>query len=137
LYDEPVAVEVLRGRHEVRAEASGAGWLRVSYVLEGYLDRGPNLYRALAMRLDDRVRLWIQHTDNTYVRRFEGRGPVAAPPADLVVPEMPARAYRIEWWDTVKGEPTGAETVEARDGALTIRFGGTLSDVACKIAPAR
>jgi hypothetical protein len=134
-FDREIAIDVPAGKHRVRVEAEGTDRTAVRYRLTNYLDRGRQVYRVWAMGLDDRARLWIQNRRNTFANHYYAKPPTDAPPATVRVALKKPGRYTAEWWDTVKGEPTGRQTVEAGNGFAVLEFPGTLSDAACRIVP--
>lgn len=90
---------------------------------------------VIALRQERTVILWAQNPRHHWQAVFEKQDPGQVPAHELVLPDLPAGAYRIEWWDTWKGGVTRTERVEAVDGGLRVRLTELATDVAALIAP--
>ena len=133
-YDEDVTVPVPVGRHRIRIENFGKDWVRVaSYKFTGcnVLDK-PNLL-ACAMRTKDLAILWLQNRDSSWYNHA-GTGPVGkVDPSMLTLTGLPNGQYRVEWWETWKGQRERAETVTVRGGRLRLDIPAIETDVALKL----
>ena len=50
---------------------------------------------------------------------------------------LKAGTYRVEWWNTWKGEGVRSDTARAAKDALRLAAPSFSRDIACKIVPAR
>lgn len=77
--------------------------------------------------------VWIQNRNSTWYQHRHGHvPPVSACQIPLV--DFPDGKYRIEWWETKTGEPTGrVEMVTATNNRLVLRLDALADDVAVKI----
>jgi len=117
IYDRDYTFPLPRGRHRIRIENGGRGWVRLSRVtLEGYC-RAPQ--REIAA--------WA------VVGRNSGIIYVTAEPADGAVPfrratlrlrGLPDGLFRIVWSHAEAGTPIQVDSARCRDGEIVLRTPG-------------
>ena len=80
--------------------------------------------------------LWIQNMAHTWRAVVDGQN-IPALPGKVILPDMAAGSYQVQWWDTYAagGKVTKTETVTAgSDGLLVLTLPAPLaSDLAVKI----
>ena len=132
-YDEDIAVDVSAGTHRIRVENLGRDWVTAgSYSFTGcqVLDK-PNLL-VCGMRTDKLAILWLQNKDSSWYNHARD----AVKPVDafrLVLQGLPAGRYRVEWWETWKGDLLRTEEIEVRDDQLPLSVPTLKTDTALKI----
>ena len=81
--------------------------------------------------------LWINNPAHTWIAAARG---AAVPPCSgtVTVAGFTPGTYRIQWWDTRRGQVSREDTARVARGApLTLRVQNLASDVAVKVIPAR
>ena len=133
VYDEDVTLDIPAGVHRIRVENLGKDWMRVNqYVFSDYQHVDRPAVLAAALRTADTAVVWLQNEESTWYNH--GREQVAAvPPSRVPLLGFEDGAYRVEWWETWKGEAVRTETVRASGGRLTLMPGAIPTDVAAKI----
>jgi hypothetical protein len=118
-----VEAKVPAGDHAVRIENSGEDWLTIRRItLTPY---GPAL-GALGKAAKDYAVFWLTN------RQEKADGVKGK----LTVPGLQAASYKVTWWDTSTGKPTGDETVAATGNTLTVSTPAVASDVVVTISRA-
>jgi len=133
-YDEDVGVEVPAGRHRIRVENLGNDWVAVTkYTFAGcrVLDK-PNVL-VCGMKSKSVAVVWLQNRESSWYNhgKEEKVGQVAA--FTLTLTGLTDGKYRLQWWETWKGEPVRTEHAEAKGGRLTLAVPPLATDVAVKI----
>jgi hypothetical protein len=67
---------------------------------------------------------------------LHGVAPPLLPAVQLTVQELAARDYRVQWWDTRRGQVVAEQTVTAGDGPLVLSAPPFARDLAVRILPA-
>jgi len=86
---------------------------------------------ATVLGNDRRADAYICHTQHAF---RPGSAP-AVKGARLVLPKMKPGMYVVEFWDTVKGEPTGRKAAPSVAGSLKILLPTIKGDIALKVRP--
>jgi hypothetical protein len=133
-YDEDIAVEIPAGRHRIRVDNLGNDWVAVTkYTFAGckVLDK-PNVL-VCGMKSNSVAIVWLQNRESCWYNHGKERkvGPVAA--FTLTLTGLSDGKYRLQWWETWKGQPARTEQGEARNGRLTLTIPPLAADVAVKI----
>jgi len=76
---------------------------------------------------------WLQNTRHQWKNGYEKKEILPVPPMEIVLRELPAGRYQVEWWDTSTGEVTRRETVQAASGELQLHTPELAEDVALKL----
>jgi len=133
-YDEDIAVPIPAGRRRIRVDNLGNDWVAATkYTLAGcrVLDK-PNLL-VCAMKSKSVAVLWLQNRESCWYNHGKGGKVGRVDASTLTLAGLGDGKYRLEWWETWKGEPLRAEQAEARDGRLQITIPPLATDVAVKI----
>jgi hypothetical protein len=123
------------GRHEIALDNTGGDLIRFSYfILTHYRDaaRHPDL-DILGRQSDDFAALWIHNRLNQWPLKAAGFNAEPVGPAAATIGGLKDGSYRIEWWDTYKGEISKVEEAVVRGGTLDLQLPAIQSDVACKL----
>jgi hypothetical protein len=132
-YDEDFAVDIPAGRHRIRVDNLGNDWVAVTkYTFTGcqVLDK-PNVL-VCGMKSKSVAILWLQNRESCWYNHGKGKtDPVEA--FRLTLGGFKDGRYLLEWSETWKGEATGIEEVEAKNGCLTMTVPRLTTDVAMKI----
>jgi hypothetical protein len=114
VYDAPIPA----GRHTITVENTGTDWFNVSYRIPWL--RGEPMLRVLGVQGTTEGLVWVQNRAHTWPAVAKGKHQ-AAPVngACLRLESMPPGTWRVETWDTVKGDVTCASTqTVGADGLL-------------------
>jgi hypothetical protein len=119
-YDEDISVDFPAGKHALTVANIDGDWFQIRWIsLPTYRsDCYPNL-NVVGLQNDGLVLLWVQNRESTWRSAYDGHQP--RPLADLRI-SLPVAGgdWRIEWWDTFRGEISRRETVRAQKGALVV-----------------
>jgi hypothetical protein len=80
-----------------------------------HLDREIPLLAACGRRAPDLVALWVWH--RTGLWQTENPNPATA---TILIPDLPAGHWRIEWWDSFAGIPAPATVIDHPGGTLEL-----------------
>ncbi|MHC4405185.1 MAG: hypothetical protein ACYTG0_36530 [Planctomycetota bacterium] len=137
-YDEDIAVAVPAGRHRLRIENFGKGWVAVTkyaFTCCRVVDKPDVL--ACGMKTPELAMLWLQNKRSSWCNHAGG-GQVGRMDAfELTAEGLRDGKYRLEWWETWKGRLERVEEIEVREGRLTLIVPGLTTDVALKVKPLR
>jgi hypothetical protein len=104
--------QVGAGPHTLVLENTGPDWIGVSEVDLGL--QVPVL--GLIGRRNDRfIEAWVWNRSNLYALN-----PAAPVAGTVVLDDVPAGSWKVTWWDTTKGAPSGSETVVHPGGQLRL-----------------
>ena len=133
-YNESFGIDVPPGRHTVRLENNGRDWIQIGYFeLADYLTNERPPVRVLGIGTDDRVLMWAQNKAHTWFKARDGAAIEAAPPTRVSVDGLADGRWRVEFWDTVSGRVTKADTVVVRGGQAEVTLPELQTDVAVKL----
>lgn len=132
-YNVTESIPVPKGRHVIQMTNAGKDWIGIKRIsLTNYKsDRFANA-RLAGIRVGGQRLYWIQNLD------YNGDGEYPSPGisgATFIVDDIENGSYRIEWWDTIKGEIIREERATATDTTLTLSVPSFQHDLACKIIP--
>jgi len=132
-YDEDLAIDVPAGRHELAFSNADGDWLQIrSLRLPGYRSsRFPNVH-GLGLGSSQLILLWVHNPDSTWRTEFDGRQPQPLPSLRAALPASDG-VWRVEWWDTIRGEVLRRDRVPAAGGQLLFALPDFARDVAAKI----
>lgn len=106
---------VTAGPHTlVIANTTGPDWIAVPYVDLGLKT---SALAAIGRRADDVIALWVWRRDTLY--QLDQPEPLAG---TVLLDEVPAGAWNLTWWDSIKGKPVG-EPVTLNHAGGTLRIG--------------
>jgi hypothetical protein len=88
---------------------------------------------ALVLANDDRADVYVYHYDHV---RALGSAPTIED-LTLTIPSLERGTWRVEFWDTAEGKRVRTESVESKDGQLSVPIGTLKGDVAIKIRRAK
>jgi hypothetical protein len=109
-----LSIPVAAGAHTVLVEnPGGPDWVEVSSIDLGNLDT--SVLAAIGKRGNDFIALWVWHRTGVFALD-------PPPPASgtLVLDEVPAGAWKVTWWDTIKGLPGSPVVMQHPGGALRL-----------------
>ncbi|WP_165066445.1 glycoside hydrolase 5 family protein [Paludisphaera rhizosphaerae] len=137
-YDEDVAVEVPAGRHELSIANLEGDWLQVrSITVPSYRSsRFPDV-DALAVAGDDLMVLWVHDRNSTWRDPYSGAPPDRWAGLKLTLDAPADSSWRVEWWDTFKGDVVGTVETRPESGRLTLRPPAFERDLAGKLVRVR
>jgi len=136
-YDEDVAVEIPAGRHRIRVDNLGKDWVAVTkYTFSGckVLDK-PNVL-VCGMKSKSVAIVWLQNRESCWYNHGKDGKVGQVEPFTLTIAGLSDGKYRLQWWETWKGEPGRTEQGEANNGRLTLSVPPLATDVAVKIRSA-
>jgi hypothetical protein len=132
-YDEDITVDLPAGRHRIRIDNLGNDWVAVTkYTFTGcrVLDK-PNVL-VCGMKSPSVAIVWLQNRESCWYNH--GKGQVV--PVDafrLTLAGLKDGRYRLQWWETWKGEPARTDQAEVHDGRLVLSVPPLATDVAVKV----
>jgi hypothetical protein len=134
-YDEELSIPVAAGEHRIRVENHGKDWVRIPYFIFTGCRRIIHRDVVCAGMICDSVGIvWLQNgLSSWYNHAHKQVAPL--PAASYGIEVGKDGRYRVEWWETWKGQVSHSQEVEARNGVLVLEPGPLTSDVAAKIFP--
>jgi hypothetical protein len=97
----------------------------------------PEQLRAVGLTGDSGAWVWVSNSEATWYRiGVEDKKPEPVADGKLTIPGLPAGTYRVEWWDTWKGEAIGQSEVRSTGDALQLALPEFARDIACKVTRA-
>jgi len=134
VYDTEIEIDIPRGSHTITLSNKGKDWIGIEKItLKGYIDPSLANARCLGMAVGDEVLLWVQNKDSNWRNAFDGIEPGLVKGAFLEVNDLADGRYRVEWWDTYRGDVILEEKIWARNGMARIDIPEFRRDLACKI----
>jgi hypothetical protein len=127
-------VEVPAGRHEIALDNAGGDLIRFSYfILTNYRDitRYPDL-DVLGLQLENTALIWVHNRLNQWYFKMAGILSQPVGPATVTLNGFQDGNYRVEWWDTYKGEISKIEQTVVHGGTLDLHLPVIENDIACK-----
>ena len=122
-YDRPYEVTVPAGKHVVSVSNAEGDWLSISggRVTNYRSSRYPPV-RVLALTSDTTTLAWLQDKNSTWKSVLDKVPAATQTDLRLAIPEIPAGAYRVQWWNTYSGEasPAALCTADAHGLALAV-----------------
>lgn len=130
-YDEDIPLDLPAGKHEIEVANTEGDWFQIrSITLPGYQSsRYPDV-TALGLAGRDSILMWLHNRESTWKTDYDGKTPAALAGLRVTVPVPQGGTWSVEWWDTWRGVITRTETLEVRDGVLTLLPEPLLRDVA-------
>jgi hypothetical protein len=119
---ETVEVKVPSGEHSLRIENSGADWITIRRIT--FAPLGPAL-GIMGKSARDYAVFWLTNRLASRPDGVKGK---------LTIPGLAAGSYKVTWWDTTTGKPTGDSSATATAGALTVDTPAIVHDVAVTVA---
>jgi hypothetical protein len=109
-----IALPLAAGAREIVVENTGG----LDWVEFGSLDLGLTvpLVAAVGKRADDFAALWVWRHDGV----FAGKAPSPVKDAVLVIDDVAAGAWRVTWWDSLKGVPAATQSLAHSGGPLRL-----------------
>jgi hypothetical protein len=77
--------------------------------------------------------IWVHNAAHQWKNVFEKKSIPAIRERDIIIHELPADKYRLEWWDTWKGEVSRREEVRSANGELRLRLSYVDTDLAIRL----
>jgi hypothetical protein len=137
--EEGLTINIPAGPHEIELHNAGSDFVKVSHILlTNYRDTAkyPDL-DIYAVQSDQAAFLWLHLRLNDWAFLAAGFKPEPVIGATAELTGLADDVYRVEWWDTYKGEVTGTEQRESTHGRLQLPLPAFRTDIACKIKRAR
>ena len=133
-YDEEIPIEVPAGRHDLTLANTDGDWLQVTgLTLPGYRSsRYPDV-NALGLAGDRLLLLWVQNRESTWRAEYDGKQPHELRGLHLTAPVASPGAWRVEWWDTFKGEVIRRDLAQAEGGKLRLAVPDFARDLAARV----
>ncbi len=84
----------------------------------------------------DRAYLWLFNPEAAWDKIVvEKLTPSQIKDAAVELTGLPARSFRVQWWDTYAGKPVGQSVVRPTGGKLKLAVPPFQRDIACKVTP--
>lgn len=131
-YDEPIAIEVPGGRHDVTFANIDGDWLQIrSLLLPRYRSSRYPAIDALGLASDRQLLLWFHNQESTWRTEYDGKTPAQLEAIGVHVP-APDGSWQVEWWNTSTGEVVRRDTATAHSGELLLMLPDFSSDMAVR-----
>jgi hypothetical protein len=105
LYDKDFEVPIPAGEHVIEIEDTGADWVSIPhYVFTGCRDPRFAEVDLLGLCTDDFAILWLHDQESNWYNDKHGEPPGEITGLASTLRGLRDGGYRIEWWDTRKGE---------------------------------
>lgn len=133
LFHTDLTIAVPAGRHEITLHNRGGDWAHMGHVLlTNYRDTaGQPDVEAYGLRSATTVALWFHHRLSDWNYTLAGFPPAPITGASARVRGLHDGSYRVEWWDTRRGEMTKSEVLPVSHDELTLSLPALRDDVAC------
>lgn len=133
-YDEEIPVDVPAGRHDLTLANAEGDWLQIpALTLPGYRSSLYPDLNLLGLQSDRLLLLWVHNRESTWRTEYDGKRPGELHGMRLSVPVVGVGAWRVEWWDTFRGEVTRREVVPTTGGELPLIVPDFSRDLAAKV----
>ncbi len=133
IYCDRLAVPVSAGKHEITLTNVGEGMFITGHLkLTNYCTSAPRV-SVQGLRYTDHASFWLYNRDYTW--HTAKYGTTVEPVCGMCISlrDMPRGRYRIEWWDTVRGEVISTlETATDENALLTAVAPDFVNDLAGK-----
>jgi hypothetical protein len=135
-YDEDLAVELPAGKHDLTFSNTDGDWLQIrSLRLPSYRSSRYPRVDGLALGSSRLILLWVHNPESTWRTELDGRQPHPLKALRAAVPATDG-VWRVEWWDTFRGEILRRDRVRAAGGQLLLAIPDFARDVAAKLEQA-
>jgi len=134
-YDRDYEVPIPAGEHTIELENTGPDWVTVTgLTFTGCRDPKLATLDLLGLRTGDYAILWVHDPASNWYDDKYGRLPGAIAGAKIALPGLRDGAYRVEWWDTRKGEVLLTAEVTSHGASLPLEVPTFTRDIAAKIS---
>lgn len=133
VYNTDISVNVPKGKHVIKLSNTGRDWIGIKKII--FTNYSSSRYadaRALGLLAGDKILVWIQNKKFAWQKNNGVEYPEIKN-ASLKISGVKNGPYKIEWWDTFKGEACGSCAASAKDNILTIKIPVFSKDTACII----
>ena len=132
---EPITLDLPKGRSKWQVGNAGQGWVSIARVEIEKFARTDELDSVVVIGLRGRgvSLLWFYDTRSSWYQESIGK---RATPVRDVVARLPVHTrgqYRIEWWDTWRGEVVRRDERTASDAGIRLTPPPFTRDIACKV----
>ena len=126
------------GKHALAVANTDGDWFQIRWIkLPAYRSsRYPDV-NVVGLQNEGLVLLWVQNRGSTWRAAYDGHQPRTLADLRISLPVLAGGKWRIEWWDTFKGEILREETVRAQKGALVVAPPQFAADLAMRAERAR
>jgi len=127
-------VAIPAGQHVIEIENTGSDWVSVpTYTFTNCRDPRFTRMDTLGLRTDDFAVLWLHDEESNWYNDQKGKQPRQDGGVATTLLGLKDGAYRIEWWDTQKGEAIGTTEAKCEGGKLPVAPPAFVRDVAGKV----
>lgn len=132
-YCDRLAVPVSAGKHEITLTNVGEGLFITGHIqLTNYLTSAPRV-SVQGLRYGDRACFWLYNRDYKWHTAKYGTTVEPVSGMGITLRDLPPGRYRIDWWDTVRGEVIAStETATDAHGLLYALAPTFTNDIAGK-----
>ena len=132
-FNKDVVVEVPKGRHRICVESDGDDWLTVDrYMFTGCREVTEPHVLVCGMKTDGQAVVWLQNKDSSWYNHARD---AVRPVNDfrVLLHELTAGRYSIDWWDTWKGEVYRTDEIEITSEPFPLTIDELTTDTALAI----
>ena len=131
-YDEDLVIDVPPGKHDLTFANTEGDWLQIrSLLLPGYRSSRYPQVDALGLASDAQLLLWFHNQESNWRTEYDHKHPGTL---DSIRARVPAASgtWRVECWDTSRGEVLQSDKVTASHGELLLSLPDFSTDVAVR-----
>jgi hypothetical protein len=133
-YDEDLAIDVPARKHTITFVNTEGDWLQIrSLTLPSYRSSRYPYVDLLGLTSDRLLLLWVHNQESTWRTEADGKQPHDLAGLRLTVPVPADGAWRVQWWDTFKGEVLREEKLRAAGGKLSVVVPTFARDLAARV----
>lgn len=122
-FDAEVSIELPAGVHAIGLDNADGDWLSIDrYTLTAYSGGDHPRTNTLARSSCDTTVLWIHNALSTWAAEKARTALKPISGATSAALGLPGGVYRVQWWDSWRGQPLRQEVVRARSGRVPLRL---------------
>jgi len=138
IYNTQVEVGIPGGKHTIKIKNNGTDWIGIKKLtLTSYRQSDIANVRVAGISLDGTSIFWIQ---NKFYNWKNSCGDIPIAPIQnsyFDVGSLKDGAYKLEWWDTLRGIIIHRDSIKVKAGKVRINIPTFANDLALKIIPVK
>ena len=133
-FNQDCEVDLPAGKHVIELENTGKDHVTLPELwLTGYLDPRYARIDTLGLYTDDLALLWLHDQNSNWFNDSQGQQPGLATKLTCDLLGLPAGNYKVQWWNTWKGEVLEEAAAKCTDGRLPLSPPDFARDLAAKV----
>jgi hypothetical protein len=131
-YEGKFQVTVPPGDHTLAIASTGPDWFLATYRFLDLIPRTSPPLEGWSVVGESVAMAWVRREGRTWKRAIEGQS--ASPPAVIGLTGLATGRWKVELWDTWKGEPTQTTYATVKlDGKVRVNLPSISKDIAVKL----